>query len=130
MTTGTDLELRRLAVLVAELVEENRTLQRRLLTADDRRIGTVLLPLLHELVDGQTFTGAAVATLVLNELSPTGQAVREVLQELGVWGDGGVRSLGRLLRRLDGVPLAGLRLVPAGERREGLAWRLVQVSGR
>lgn len=129
MTTGTDLELRRLAVLVAELVEENRTLQRRLLTAEDRRIGTVLLPLVRELVDGEPFTAASAAARALNDRTATGQAVREVLADLGM-GDGGLRSFGRLLQRLDGVPLAGLRLVPAGERREGLAWRLVQVSGR
>lgn len=129
MTTGTDLELRRLAVMVAELVEENRTLQRRLLTAEDRRMGTVLLPLLHELVDGAPFTAASAAARALNDRTATGQAVREVLADLGM-GDGGLRSFGRLLQRLDGVPLAGLRLVPAGERREGLAWRLVQVSGR
>lgn len=124
-----DLELRRLSVLVAELVDDHRVLLRRLLTPEDRRTGTVLLPLLHELVEDAPFTAASIAARALNDRTATGQAVRELLAELGM-GDGGLRSFGRLLQRLDGVPLAGVRLSPAGERREGLAWRLVQVSRR
>lgn len=123
------LEVRRLAALVAELVDENRTLQRRLLAAEDRRIGAVVLPLLAELVGQQPFTAASIATHALNDRTVAGRAVREVLADLGA-DDGGLRSFGRLLQRLDGVPLAGLRLLPAGQRREGLAWRLVHVSGR
>lgn len=123
------LEVQRLATVVAELVDENRVLQRRLLASEDRRMGTVLLPLISELVGHEPFTAAGVAVQALNDRTAAGQAVREVLADLGA-DDCGLRSFGRLLQRLDGVPLASLRLMQAGQRREGLAWRLVHVSGR
>lgn len=127
--TATDLELRRLAAEQAELREAVEHLTRRLLAAEDRRTGVVLLPLLAELVGGETFTAASAAARALNDRTAIGQAVRELLADVGM-GAGGLRSLGRLLLRLDGAALGGVRLVPAGERREGLAWRLVQVSER
>lgn len=117
------LELRRLALLVGELVDDQQHAQRRLLDGDDRRIGTVLLPLAADLAGAAPVTGPRLYALALNDRTSTGQALREVLAEYG-----SPRQLGKLLARLDGVPLAGVRLLPAGERREGRAWRFVRVS--
>lgn len=122
------LKLRVMQSQLTDLLDEQRHLARRLLEREDRRIGTVLLPLLHELIGDAAFTAASAAARALNDRTATGQAVRELLADVGMGDGGGLRSFGRLLQRLDGAPLAGLRLLPAGERREGLAWRMVHVS--
>ncbi|MBK7515319.1 MAG: hypothetical protein IPI51_06830 [Betaproteobacteria bacterium] len=128
MNDPTLLQLRMLTETVAALAEENRHLQRRLLERDDRRAGLVLWPLAHELVGERPFTGPGLLQAALNTRTAVGQAVRELIVEAAD-GAGGMRAFGRMLQRLQGVPLSGFRLVPSGESREGLRWRLVQVSG-
>jgi hypothetical protein len=127
MTDPALLELRLLRETVAALADEQRHLQRRLLERDDRRAGLVLWPLAAELTNGRPFTGQGLLQAALATRTPVGQAVRELIVEAAD-GAGGMRAFGRLLQRLQGVPLAGYRLVAAGESREGLRWRLVQVS--
>lgn len=127
MTDPALLELRLLRETVAALADEQRHLQRRLLERDDRRAGLVLWPLVHELVGERPFTAPSLLQAALNTRTPTGRAATEIITELS---DGdSLRSFGRLLQRLAHAPLAGYRLVPAGECREGLRWRLVRVSG-
>jgi hypothetical protein len=117
------LELRRLSDLVAELTEDHQHLQRRQLAADDRHVGTVLLPLAVELTGGQRFSGPALYAQALNDRTPTGHALREVLADYG-----SLKSLGKLFARLDGVVLVGCRLVPAGRLGDDRAWRIERVS--
>jgi len=128
MTDPALLQLRVLTDAVAALADEHRHLQRRLLERDDRRAGLVLWPLAAELTNGRPFTGPGLLAVALDTRTAVGQAVKEVITELSE-GDT-LRSFGRTLQRLQGVPLAGFRLVPAGESREGLRWRLVPVSER
>jgi hypothetical protein len=121
------LELRVLREAVSQLAEETRHLTRRLLERDDRRAGLVLWPLVHELVGERPFTGPGLLQAALNTRTPIGQAVKEIITELS---DGDtLRSFGRMLQRLQGVPLAGYRLVYVGESRGGLRWQLARVSG-
>jgi len=120
---GIALELRRLAAVIAALGEDVRHLERRPLAADDRRIVTVLLPLAAELIGEEWFTVPLLLQSALEDRTSLGQALREVLNDYG-----SIRAVGRLLARLDGVTLGGCRLTPAGERRDGRAWRVVRVS--
>jgi len=59
--TDTILELRPMRATLAEVLEVQQDLQRRLLDRDDRRTGIVLLPLAVELVGTQTFDAAGLA---------------------------------------------------------------------
>ena len=116
------LEVRRMAALVADLVEDQQHTERRQLAPDDRRVGRVLLPLAGELVDGR-FSGPGLYAQALDDRTPTGQAMREVLADYG-----SLRALGKLFARLDGVVLGGCRLVPAGRLGDDRAWRIERVS--
>lgn len=122
------LELRLLREAVAVLADEQRHLQRRLLERDDRRTGIVLLPLAAELVGLRDFDAGMLATVAYNDRTPIGQALTEIIGDY-TDGDGGFRGLAHLLKRLQGVHLAGCKLMPRGEGRGGLRWRVVQVSG-
>lgn len=117
------LEVRRLAELIAALADDVRHMERRRLAADDRRVGAVLLRLAHELVGDARFTAPELFARALNDRTAAGRALCEVLVDYG-----SVRSIGRLLARLESVVLSGCRLVPAGAAREGRAWRLQRVS--
>lgn len=117
------LEVRRLTAVVADLADDLRHQQRRALAGDDRRVGTVLLPLAADLADGQRFSGPALYALALNDRTATGQALRETLADYG-----SLKALGKLFARLDGVVLGGCRLVPAGRLGDDRAWRIERVS--
>lgn len=129
MTDPALLELRLLREAVAQLTDEQRHLQRRLLEREDRRTGLVLLPLAADLVGASPFTGPGLLAAALNTRTPVGQAAREIITELSS-DEGGLRAFGSFLARLKHVPLAGYRLIPAGEERAGLRWRLERVSER
>lgn len=124
------LEVRRLAALVEAALEESRYLALRLLEVEDRAIGKVMLPLIAEVMGDATFVPASLVAAVLNRRDSCGQALRELIRDHGTDEDGGWRSLGRLLERLDRKPLAGYRLMPDRQTRAGMSWRVVQVSGR
>jgi hypothetical protein len=64
---------------------------------------------------------------VLNDRTPAGQAMRELAGDYATE-CGGLRAFGRLLARLEGVPLAGLRLVRRGQARDGVSWKVSRVS--
>ena len=117
------LELRALRLAVAELVADQQHVERRRLAADDRRIGIALLPLAAALVEDARFTGEALFEIALDDRTPVGQAVREILRDYG-----SLRALGKLLVRLEGIALAGCRLVAAGSHRGDRAWRIASVS--
>lgn len=121
------LELRRLSVEVAALREDQQYLLRALLASDDRRIGQALLPMVADLVGGGMFTGPSLLAGALKDQTPVGRAARDALADM-VTDTGGLRAFGRLLARLEGVPLAGCRLTPAGEASEGRRWRVLRVS--
>ena len=123
------LELRCLRAEVAALREDQQHLMRSLLARDDRRAGQVLLPLVAELVGGHLFTGPSLLAAALADRTAAGQAAREVIADMAT-DAGGLRAFGRLLSRLDGVPLAGCRLQAAGEASDGRRWRLLSVSDR
>jgi len=97
------------------------------LARQDRRIGATLLPLAVE-VHGGAFDAAQLAAAALNDRSPAGQALCELIRDHGTDESGSFRTLGRLLDRIAGVPLGGCRLVPLGDGRAAKRYR-VQVSG-
>jgi hypothetical protein len=117
------LEIRVMRAELAEVREESAHLTRRLLKRDDWRTGEALLPLAYELVGESVFTGPMLWMATLNPQTPTCQAVRELIGDFGT-DEGGLRSFGWFLARLEGVPLAGHRLVKARGRNEGLGWRI------
>jgi hypothetical protein len=121
------LELRLVRAALLEVLEVQQDLQRRLLDREDRRTGVVLLPLALELIGSRPFDAAGLAVAALNDRTSAGRAACEIVSDY-TDDDGGFRGLARLLQRLQGVRLAGCKLVPAGEGRGGLRWRL-QVSG-
>lgn len=127
MDAALALELRRLAAEIAALHESHDALARALLGRSDRRSGAVLVPLLGALFDGQAFTPADIAARALNDRTAEGQALRELVAEHST-DSGGLRTLGRLLSRLDGVEFDGARLLPAGRGQAGKRWR-VSFSG-
>jgi hypothetical protein len=122
------LQLRLMQAMLEELRESVDHLGRRLLERDDRRTGEALLPLVAAILGSQTFTAPSLAAALLNDRSAEGQAARELVAGFCST-DGGLRAFGKLLARLDGVALAGCRLVPVSSRRDGRLWRVVRVSG-
>ena len=122
------LALRLLRDEVAEMRDDLRYLLRAQLNRDARRTGLVLFPLAAELLGGRPFTGQSLLEAAMNDRTTTGEAAREILADMAT-DSGGLRAFGRLLSRLEGVPLASCRLVDAGETSEGRRWRLVRVSG-
>lgn len=117
------LELRLLRNEVAELRAEQGHLMRRLLPRDDRRTGCVLLSLVFEVFENHVFTAAELATRTLNGRDTSAQALRELVAEQCTE-QGGLRALGKLLGRLEGVSFDGLRLVRAGAVRGVVRWRI------
>ena len=123
MTDALALEVRRLAAVVEDMRESHDHLVRRLLDRDDRRTGSALVPLLAEVFPSQSFTVADLAARVLNDRTPIGQAVRELAHEY-VTDEGGLKGLGRLFARLEGMRFSGCRLQLDG-RPGGIArWRV------
>lgn len=122
------LELRLVRAELAEVRESQADLVRRLLEREDRTTGRVLLPLVNDLVGERDLDAGTLAAAALNDRTATGQAVREIINDYTDC-DGSFRSLAHLLKRLQGVHLGGCKLVPRGEGRGGLRWRVVQVSG-
>lgn len=120
MTDAAFLELRRLAALVERLDEAVNHLQRRQLHDDDRQTGQVLLPLAAEVVGERAVTVPELMAAALADRTPAGQALCETLVAYG-----STKAIGRLLGRLDGVVLSGVRLVPAGQRSERHRWRFL-----
>jgi glutathione S-transferase len=126
MSEAVALELRRLQAEQAELRQAVEHLTRRLLAADDRRLGAALVPLLADVFDGAEFGAADIAAAALNGRDSGAQALRELVAEFCTE-SGGVRALGRVLARLEGVSFDGCRLQCVGERRGVQRWR-VRVS--
>jgi hypothetical protein len=122
------LAVRALGAKVDDLVEEQRYVLGMLLAREDRRMGRLLLPLAVEIVGGSMFTGPGLLAASRNDRTAAGKARREVLADL-LADVGSLRAFGKLLARLEGKPLSGYRLVPAGEVSEGLRWRIERVSG-
>jgi hypothetical protein len=113
---------------VRELREDLQFLMRALLTASDKRNALRFLPLIADVIGERPFTAPQVLAAALNDRTPAGQALRELVREF-VTDDGGLRTFGKLLSRIEGAPLAGCRLISAGEGRDGRRWRVVRVSG-
>lgn len=122
------LEIKALRAEVQALREDQRFLMRALLTASDKRNALRFLPLIADVIEDRPFTAPQVLAAALNDRTPSGQALREVIAEFAT-SDGGLRAFGRLLKRIEGVPLAGCRLIGDGEGRDGRRWRVVRVSG-
>ena len=127
MTGAALLELRRLAAEVADLRDEQQHLMRALLAREDRRTGSALVPLLGEAFGGEGFTAADLAALALNGRDSAAQALRELVADYCT-ADGGLRSLGRFLARLEGCSFGGSRLLADGALHGVQRWR-VRVSG-
>ena len=121
MTDPALLELRLLREAVAVLADEQRELQRQLLAKADRRTGMRLAPAIARTAgDGRAFTVSYLAGLVVDSDTPAAGVIRDALADHADDG-GGFRSFGRLLQRLEGVPLAGWRI----QRVNGERWRVV-----
>jgi hypothetical protein len=116
--------VRKLASLVAELVEDQQHVERRRLAADDRRVGVVLLPLIDEVVLDRRFTGPLLYQAALGTRTAAGQALAAVLADYG-----SMRAVGKLLARLSGITFDGCRLAPAGRIGDDRAWVVDRVSG-
>ena len=115
------LELRLLRAELAELRYDHRELHRQLLAKADRRIGIRLVPAIARTIGaGRPFAVADLAALVLNADTPAAGVVLDALADHAD-DDGGFRGFGRLLQRLEGVPLAGWRI----QRATGERWRVV-----
>lgn len=121
------LEIRRLHAEVQALREDHQHLLRALLAASDKRNGVALLPLIADVIGDRAFTAADVVAAALNTRTAEGQALLELVREF-VTDVSGLRAFGRLLKRIEGVPLAGCRLIGDGEGRDGRRWRVVRVS--
>lgn len=122
------LEIRRLHAEVQALREDHQHLLRALLAASDKRNAAALLPLIADVLQDRPFTAPQVLAAALNDRTPSGQALRELIAEYATT-SGGLRALGKMLARIEGVPLAGCRLIGDGEGRDGRRWRVVRVSG-
>lgn len=122
------LEIRRLRAELAELREDQQFLMRALLAASDKRNALRFLPLIADVLGDRAFTAPELLAAALNDRTAAGQALREVIGEF-VTDDGGLRAFGRLLARIEGVPLGGCRLISAGDGRDGRRWRVVRLSG-
>ncbi len=120
-TDALTLELRAMRAELRDLRDDHRELQRQLLSKADRRTGLRLAPSIARTVgEDRPFTVADLAALVLNAGTPAAVVVRDALADHAD-DDGGFRGFGRLLQRLQGVPLAGWRI----QRATGERWRVV-----
>jgi hypothetical protein len=117
------LEVRLLRERVEDLAAQQESLMRMLLSRADRRTGAALVPLLADYEAGP-FGVAELAAQTLNDRTPDGQALRELIAEY-LTGDGGFRAFGWLLARLEGVTFAGCRLVRVGKARGVERWRVL-----
>jgi hypothetical protein len=113
------LELRHLRAAVEAQAVELAELRRGLMEKRDRRTGARLVPALGRLTQGSAFDLAGLGARVLNDRTPAGGVVREVMADHAD-ADEGLRGFGRLLVRLRGVNFAGLRLEPV----PGARWRV------
>lgn len=115
---------------VAELREDQQFALRRLLSAEDRRCAGVLLPAAYALLGDSHWT-----LVELSVAAFSGAVQRAALADLFseyASATSGLRPLGKLLDRCDGVVSEGLRLTSTGSEREGRLYvvRSVRVSGR
>ncbi len=118
--------MRQLRAELADLRDMFADYVRANLAPQDRRIGAALLPLAAE-VHGGVFDAAELAAAALNDRSPAGHALRELIRDHGTDEGGKFRTLGRLLDRITGVPLGGCRLVRVGPGRVAMRYS-VQAS--
>lgn len=115
------------AVILRALVEMSERLDfmaRRQLSREDRRLATVLLPLLDEQCGRASFSAAELLASTLNTPGPDSAALRELLADASEGGD--PRALGWFFASIEGVTFSGLRLVDAGSDRMGRRWRIVR----
>ncbi|MFM2058877.1 MAG: hypothetical protein RLY71_3262 [Pseudomonadota bacterium] len=117
------LEVRSLARAVADLQAEQAFLLQRLVRAEDRANGGRLLSLAYLLVGQNLFTLAGLHARATQGSSLQARAVAQCLADLSTQ-TGGLRNVGRLLQRIEGVPLEGVRLVGGTGTREGRRWHI------
>jgi hypothetical protein len=123
------LEVRRLSGQMQAVLDELRYVANRLLDADDRRLGRVLLPAAAKLVaPGRDFTGPGLVAAAHRDGGEAGLVVLGVLDDVADTEGGGLRAFGWLLARLEGKPLGGFRLRYVGEHSEGRRYRIEGVS--
>lgn len=123
------IELRRLTEMVEALKDAQDHLVRRMVSRDERRTGAALWPLAAELVGEGDFALTFLHARALNDRTPMGRAVLELIEDYVDPDTGHLRSLGQLFSRLEGASLGGYRLVRGtGPGRSGERWRLVRVS--
>lgn len=129
MTDPALLELRALRAAfdaqaegLAELREDVQLLTRALLASNDRRDLARLLPAVHALLGSQIWSASSLAGAAA--LSPNDGPLSMLIAE-NTTERGGLRGFGRLLARLEGTPLDGLRLVRCGDdAREGALYAI------
>jgi hypothetical protein len=119
------LELRQVRTELAELLDDHRRLQRRLLRDDDRSIGRVVVPLMGEVLGPGVLPPGELMNACAARRDAVGQAVLETIRDADlVDSDGSWRALGRLFSRIEGIAFDGYRLASEGRR----GWRVVAVS--
>lgn len=117
------LQLAALKSEVEELREAQEHVARRILAADDRRTGSVLVPLLSYHSSTKPFTAAEISATALNDQTLRGQALCEMIKEW-LTEEGDLRAFGQLLARLEGVWFRGRRLVSDGQAHGVARWRV------
>lgn len=119
--------IERHGVQIEDMRDSVDELSRKILGPDDRRNGAALLPLVAEMYGTREVTSADLVQLAMNDRTTACEALRELV--LARTTDaGGARALGKFLRRIDGVPLSGYRLLRVGTDRTGVRWRVARVS--
>ena len=121
----TDVVADTLVAILAELREMNGRLavrQPARLSRADQDALVAILPVVAEVVAHRVFT---VRELREHALLPSQGALREAIERVG-----GANRLGRLLKRGDGVAVAGYTVDHVGQDRDGLMWRVRAVPDR
>lgn len=115
---------------IAELRVDLQHAVRWMLQQQDRRNLAILMPAVHRLMGMGTWSAA---TLNARVLASDGADPNLTLLLADYASEGGLRSFGRFLGRCEGVVIGGLRLLDAGEDRDGRLYCVAppeRVSGR
>lgn len=128
MTTDPTLAaLEALRTELASLREEIEHLARATLSPSDRLEMKVLLPAVHSLMGATLWTVSELVSAAHAGSAPAGLA--QVINAHAS-AEGGLRSLGRMLARVDGATSGGYRLHKVGSERQGCLYTVVRVSAR
>lgn len=98
---------------VANQREDIQYLTRQLLASNDRAVLAELLPLVAAEMGGTTWTASDLASRAVRGSTAAAGALAQLIASLDTEA-GGLRAFGRLLARIDGTPIGGLRLVRVG----------------